>query len=182
MNNLILIFLLLLLLFYSFYYYKVKETFINNNNVNLPFHTITNCLNKCAAGNNSCYITGEQCIKDSDCYGCKLLHNPFIIKHSNVIGDNDAGKLTDNVTPNYSILTTDIGTKAAIYNYSQINAPPPQYNKGINTWRTVFDEGKILFDKRYNPSIMIDSVEPNYEEMPTLTGEFRVVGPKPANY
>jgi hypothetical protein len=178
----ILILLILILIFFSLYCWKVKETFTNNNNVNLPINTTSSCLNKCSPGNNSCYITGEQCIKDNDCYGCNPLDNFFIKKNFNVIGDNDAGKLTDNVTPNYSILTTDIGTKAGIYNYSQINSPPPQYNKGINTWRTLFDEGKLLFDKRYNPSIMLDNVEPNYEEMPTLTGEFRVIGPKPSNY
>jgi hypothetical protein len=86
------------------------------------------------------------------------------------------------MTPDYSVLTTDIGSKAAIYNYSEINKPPPQYNKGINTWRTLFDEGKLLFDKKYNPSILIDDIEPSYEEMPTLSGEFTVIGPKPSNY
>ena len=194
MNILILIFLLILI-FFSLYYYKIIENFTNNNNVNLPFDTNISCLNKCASGNNSCYITGEQCIRDSDCYGCGgMLDQTFIQTNSNLIGYNDSGKLkdnissdfseltTDNISSDFSELTTDIGSKAAIYNYSQMNKPPPQYNKGINTWRTVFDEGKLLFDKRYNPSIIIDDIEPNYEEMPTLTGEFRVVGPKPANY
>jgi hypothetical protein len=176
--------LLCLIILYFIYlvYYKVKENFTNNNNVNLPFDTTISCLNKCAPGNNSCYITGEQCIRDGDCYGCEMLDQPPVKEHSTVIGDNDAGKLTDNITPNYSTLTTDIGTKAGIYNHSQLNKPPPQYNKGLNTWRKVFDEGKLLFDKRYNPSIIIDGLEPNYEEMPTLSGEFSVIGPKPSNY
>ena len=173
---------LITLFFIYLLYNKVKENFTNNNNVNLPFDTTISCLNKCAPGNNSCYITGEQCIRDGDCYGCKMLDQPPIKKHSNVIADNDAGKLTDGLTPNYSVLTTDIGTKAGIYNYSQINKPPPQYNKGINTWRTLFDEGKYLYDKRYNPSIIIDGIEPSYEEIPTLSGEFSVIGPKPSNY
>ena len=174
--------LLFLFVFLLLCYNNLKENFTNNNNVNLPFNTKVSCLNKCAPGNNSCYITGEQCISDGDCYGCEILDQPHIQKHSTVIGANDAGKLSDNMTPSYSVLTTDIGSKAAIYNYSELNKPPPQYNKGINTWRTVFDEGKLLFDKRYNPSIMIDGIEPNYEEMPTLSGEFSVIGPKPSNY
>ena len=161
--------LIILFLMFSLYYWKVKETFTNNN-VNLPFETNISCLNKCEPGNNSCYMTREQCIRDSDCYGCKTLDQQYI-------KDN-----IENLTSNCSELTTDIGTKAGIYNYSQINKPPPQYNKGINTWRTLFDEGKYLYDKRYNPSIIIDGMEPSYEEIPTLSGEFSVIGPKPSNY
>jgi hypothetical protein len=177
--------ILCILIILFIYYSSLKEHFTNNNNVNLPFNSKTNCLNKCAPGNNSCYLTGEECTRDSDCYGCKPLPQPPINykTYSKVIGYNDAGKLTDNMTPDFSVLTTDIGSKAAIYNYSQINKPPPQYNKGINTWRRVYDEGKLLFDKKYNPSIVFeDGILPSYEEMPTLSGEFTVVGPKPANY
>jgi hypothetical protein len=177
--------ILLILILLFIYYSSSKENFTNNNNVNLPFNSKTSCLNKCASGNNSCYITGEECIRDSDCYGCNSLNQPptKYKNNSKIMGYNDAGKLTDNMTPDFSVLTTDIGSKAAIYNYSQINKPPPQYNKGINTWRRVFDEGKLLFDKKYNPSIVFeDGILPSYEEMPTLSGEFTVIGPKPANY
>jgi len=166
--------LIILFVMFSLYYWKVKETFTNNNNVNLPFDTTISCLNKCSPGNNSCYITGEQCIKDSDCYGCKTVNQTPI--------KDNTEKLMDNVMPNYSTLTPDIGTKAGIYNYSQINKPPPQYNKGINIWRTLFDEEKLLYDKKYNPSIIIDGMKPSYEEIPTLSGEFSVIGPKPSNY
>jgi hypothetical protein len=160
-------FIILIILFVMFllYYWKVKEPFTNNDNVKLSFNRNISCLNKCSLGNNSCYITGEQCIKDSDCYGCKTV-NQTPVKDNNIM-------------QNYSTLTTDIGTKAGIYNYSQINKPPPQYNKGINTWRTLFDEGKLLYDKKYN---IINGMEPSYEEIPTLSGEFSVIGPKPSNY
>ena len=142
--------------------------------VNLPINTTTSCKNMCGPPGR-CSITGEQCVSDIDCYGCQQLNSSQKITQD-VRGDNDAGKLTDGVTPTYSTLTTDIGTRAKFFNK---NAKVPQYDMGMNTWRSQYDLGQELFDKRYNSSHYTNQM--NYQERPTLSGQFMIKGPLPAN-
>jgi hypothetical protein len=117
----------------------------------MPFFSDVSCNNNCGP-KNICSITGEQCSRDSDCKGCdnihKYTHRDVSKKEPDFPADNDSGKLTNQETPNYSILTTDIGTRARLFNRE--NKPPPQYFQGINTWRTAFNSGKKLYDKRYS--------------------------------
>jgi hypothetical protein len=163
---------------FSLYYWKVKETFTNNNNVNLPINTTSSCLNKCSPGNNSCYITGEQCIKDNDCYGCNPLDNFFIKKNFNVIGDNDAGKLTIGVTPQYSSLTSGYGTHERVIT-SNMFSKPSMANFGGNMWFSQFESDQDLFDKRYKPSGL--QFMPDYPKRYSLTGQFIDDGPFASN-
>ena len=95
---------------------------------------------------------------------------------------DDAGKLTSQKNVNYSSLTSDIGTKARLISDSE-NVPtdPPQYFKGINTWRDAYEEGKQLFDKRYYPNIEWQTYMPKYPIRKTMTGEFMDDGPLASN-
>jgi len=217
-----------------------------NYPVEAPLTSTITCKNMCGP-NDRCYLTGEQCTSDIDCYGCRPTFNNYLenkqkdtnyllledsdettiyddignskqnknnkkgndnsnkvtlklnkeekpkyalstreaadlfkiqnMKFVNMNGDNDAGKLTSAVTPNYSILTTDIGTKARVINTK--DSKPPSYYQGVNTWRDTFDEGSKLFDKRYTPSASYFT--PNYPKRPTLSGEFIDDGPLAAN-
>ena len=151
-----------------------------NHTVNLPLTTTISCQNMCGP-NNRCSLTGEQCSSDIDCFGCNTQTKQFAPENSplvaNVRGQNDAGKLTTEQTPTYSVLTTDIGTRAKLINNP--NTKPAEYFKGVNTWKETYDAGKELFDKRYNPQAQ--AFMPNYPERKTLSGEFEDNGPLAAN-
>lgn len=184
-NNIILVLLLFVILLNMV---SLKEGYDNySHTVNLPINTKYSCKNMCGP-QATCSITGEQCTSDIDCYGCRPTKKKRKGKrrmndnhnYDNVIPFDDNGKLTDNVTPSYSTLTSDIGTHA-YYFENKINSPALYYNKGINTWRETFDEEKLLYDKRYNPSIFFTQFIPSYHATPTLTGEFMVVGPYASN-
>jgi len=145
--------------------------------VDLPLTTTTSCQNMCGP-NNRCSLTGEQCSSDIDCYGCNPYTKQLKPDNSQLLrGENDAGKLTTEENPTCSSLTTDIGTQAKLINSP--NTPPPEYFKGVNTWKTTYEAGKQLFDKRYNPSAQ--SFMPNYPERKSLSGEFEYNGPLAAN-
>jgi len=126
-----------------------------------------------------CYKTGQQCNSDIDCPGCNP-HSPdeeYQIHYlKDYRGQNQAGKLSY-YTPQYSVLTTDIGTKAKLV--GDRFSPAPQYDIGVNTWRDVFDEGQKLFDKRYYTGSL--PFTPVYPERKTLSGEFIDNGPLAAN-
>ncbi|MCX8482828.1 MAG: hypothetical protein ORN50_04555 [Crocinitomicaceae bacterium] len=96
---------------------------------------------------------------------------------ADVRGQNDAGKETTEVTPTYSTLTTDIGTRAKLYNKLLID--PPKYDIGVNTWTTKFDQGQAFYDKRYFPGRQ--EYMPNYPKRKTLSGEFVDDGPLASN-
>ncbi len=148
--------------------------------VNLPLTTTYSCKNFCGP-TARCAITGEQCIADIDCPGCNPYGPNFKPPTTvSVPGNNDAGKLTFGVTPTYSVLTTDIGTKAKlIEDNKQKFDKPPQANFGVNTWIKAFDGGQQLFDERYKPAGL--QFMPNYENRYSLTGDFIDEGPLAAN-
>jgi len=159
----------------------LKEGYRNTNtsySVDLPINTTTSCSNFCGP-QAICSITGEQCSSDPDCYGCAPPVTPPSSLTTEVSGYNDAGKLSDAMTPVFSVLTTDIGTHA--FKMKGPNTPPPNYSKGVNTWRRTFDEGQRLYETRYNPQFQIINSLPKYPSRPTLTGEFVDTGPLPAN-
>lgn len=159
-----------------------KEGFENDNanktvTVDLPINTRYSCQNFCGP-TARCAITGQQCFTDSDCPGCQqkteTLEQPSL---ENVPGDNDAGKLTIGVTPQYSPLTSGFGTQQLMLEHEN---KPDQADFGVNTWKSDYDKTKQLFDRRYKP----DNLEfmPDYPDMYSLTGDYVNDGPFPANY
>jgi hypothetical protein len=147
--------------------------------VDMPLTTTTTCRNFCSP-TSRCAITGQQCFADIDCPGCQSRNKQIPnLKETNIIGDNDAGKLTYNQTPQYSILTTDIGTQATIYDKEQGLSLPQHPNLGRNTWIKRYHEDKKIFDARYKPPKLEFMVE--FPERKTLSGEFKDEGPLAAN-
>jgi hypothetical protein len=150
-----------------------------SHTVNLPINTTFSCENMCGPLAR-CSKTGEQCTSDVDCYGCQpKVYEPAYTK-KNIGGQNDAGKLTSGITPRYSVLTTDIGTQAKLYDTTE-NLMPMQYFKGVNEWRKSFDAGMELYNKKFNPNIQVLPFLPKYPPRPSLSGEFVDDGPLAAN-
>jgi hypothetical protein len=99
--------------------------------------------------------------------------------HTNITGDDDAGKLTIGVTPQYSSLTNGYGTTEKIITNNFYSKPSsPQF--GANTWISDFEDIYKLFDKRYKPKTQ--QYMPNNNNRYTLSGEFIDNGPFPSNY
>ena len=153
-----------------------------SHTVNLPLTTSYSCNNFCGP-TSRCSITAQQCFTDIDCPGCQ----PFIpplqkgvtkIANQSVPGDNDAGKLTWGVTPQYSVLTSGYGTHEKIIT-PDMYAKPSSPNFGVNIWSSEFNKGQSLFNNRYKPSGL--QFMPNYSERYSLTGQFMEDGPYPSN-
>ena len=148
-----------------------------SHTVDLPLTTTYSCKNFCSP-TSRCAITGEQCFTDIDCPGCQPFSPPLPRSKGFVPGNDDAGKLTLGVTPQYSPLTTGFGTHETIIT-NNVNGKPAQANFGVNTWSASFNQGKKLFDARYKPS-GLQYLE-KYPNKYTLTGEFLTDGPLPSN-
>jgi hypothetical protein len=149
-----------------------------SHNVDMPLTTTTNCKNMCGPPNR-CSITGQQCFSDIDCPGCEPQVPPLSPSTGeNIIGNDDSGKLTAGVTPNYSPLTTGFGTQARIVTEDKFEKPDmPDF--GIDKWSSKFIKGRKLFDDRYKPSGLKNM--PSYPDRYSLTGEFVDEGPLPSN-
>ena len=164
----------------------VCESFLTNSKngpnfshtVDQPINTTISCKNMCGSMGR-CYLTGEQCTSDVDCYGCQTKQESTIMFQQEIRGQNDAGKKTNGVTPTYSTLTTDIGTKAKLIDKSTKLLDPPQYDIGVNTWRKKFNVGNNFYDERYYPGKQ--DYMPTYPKRKTLSGEFEDDGPLAAN-
>lgn len=148
-----------------------------SHNVDMPLTTSHSCNNFCGP-NSRCSITGQQCFADIDCSGCEPNVPPLKKASGCVPGDNDAGKLTLGVTPQYSSLTSGYGTQERIIT-SNMYSKPSQPNFGVDTWSQEFNEVQKLFDERYKPSGL--QYMPNYPKRYSLTGEFIEDGPFPSN-
>ena len=183
-------FLLVILIFYWIDYLSINkyivESFQQLNNstshtVDLPLTTTYSCKNMCGP-QARCSITGQQCTADIDCPGCQPKISGVKTQSNNnrsVPPNNDAGKLTVGVTPQYSPLTTDIGTRAtSFFNKQFSKTPSPTF--GINTWRDDFDEEQKLFYKRYKPPNNIQFM-PSYPPRYSVTGDFIEDGPLASN-
>jgi len=155
----------------------IPESNNTSHTVNLPLTTTYSCKNFCGP-TSRCAITGQQCFTDIDCPGCQPYVPPLSRTSGCIPGDNDAGKLTVSQTPQYSTLTTDIGTRAKLITSDKFSQPA-MANLGLNVWRTAFDESEKLFNERYKPSQL--QYMPNYDKRYTLTGEFIDDGPLPSN-
>ena len=157
----------------------IVECFTNNvtqekydgstsHTVDLPLTTSYSCKNFCGP-TARCSITGQQCSADIDCPGCQPYAPPLKKASGCVPGDNDAGKLTVGITPQYSPLTSGYGTQERLIT-SNMYSKPAQPNFGVDVWSQEFDEDKKLFDQRYKPSGL--QYMPDYPKRYSLTGEF----------
>lgn len=156
----------------------ISDGFIKTNyTVNLPLNSTYSCKNMCGP-TARCSLTGQQCLADIDCPGCQP-NVPPLKKTRNIPGDNDSGKLTNGVTPDYSPLTTDIGTQSATYNNNNSFRKTPGFANGVNTWRNRFDKMNSLFDSKFvTPHLLY---MPVYSKRYSITGEFLENGPLPSN-
>ena len=165
---------------YSAFDIDIEKT---SHNVNLPINTTSQCSNMCGP-NAQCSITREQCTSDIDCYGCqppiKPIKYPFT---EDIVGENDAGKLIYNQNPQYSTLTTDTGTQAAIFNNKNPKVPKPYL--GIDNWKKSASIGMQYFYKSQNYDYLTQPNKfiqlPEYKVQETATGLFEDYGPLPSN-
>jgi len=187
-------FILLFVVFYLIDYLVknnyIVECFSNSNNsnysssqnthtVDLPLNTTYSCSNFCGP-NARCATTGQQCLADIDCPGCQPYKPPSKQhKTHSVPGDNDAGKLTLGVTPQYSSLTSDIGTQALVITNDKFSKPS-MANFGSDTWSKSFAESEELFNKRYKPNNTLTYM-PSYPKRYSATGQFYESGPLASN-
>lgn len=159
----------------------IDEGIRTTHTVNLPLTTTQSCTNFCGP-TARCAITGQQCFADTDCPGCQPFlsnsKNNLTKNNNNVPGNNDAGKLTVGITPQYSSLTTDIGTKARLVTKDKFSKPYMP-NFGVDTWSTSFNEGEKLFNKRYKPTNL--QFMPKYSQRYSLSGQFVEEGPLASN-
>jgi len=160
---------------------STKDSFASTSHtVDLPLTTKYSCQNFCGP-TARCAITGQQCFTDIDCPGCQPYVPPLKKTKDCVPGDNDAGKLTTGVTPQYSNLTSGYGTqKKVITDPRRVYGKPAQPNFGVNTWMSSFNAGEKLFNKRYKPNQL--EYMPKYPPMYSITGEFIGDGPLPSNF
>lgn len=149
-----------------------------SHTVNLPLTTTYSCKNFCGP-TARCAITGQQCFTDIDCPGCQPYSPPLPKTKDNIPGASDAGKLTVGVTPTYSPLTSGYGTRERVIT-NDMYARPPQANFGVDVWGESFNEGQMLFNRRYKPNKL--QYMPQYPPMYSITGEFIGDGPLPSNY
>jgi hypothetical protein len=185
--------ILLLIIFKTIHYLTsqdyIVECFTNNiidekydsstsHTVDLPLTTTYSCKNFCSP-TSRCAITGQQCFTDIDCPGCQPYVPPLKKTKDCIPGDNDAGKLTTGVTPQYSNLTSGYGTQKRVIT-NNMYGKPAQPNFGVNTWMSSFNAGEKLFNKRYKPNQL--EYMPKYPPMYSITGEFIGDGPLPSNF
>lgn len=149
-----------------------------NHTVDLPLTTNYSCQNMCGP-QARCSKTGEQCTSDIDCLGCRPTLSNLGPKPMTQ-GFNHAGKLLASQMPSYSVLTTDMARESLIYE-DQVDEPPPDYFKGLNTWKLPFETGLEQYEHRYAPSVSDPEDILQYTPRYTLSGEFVDDGPMAAN-
>ena len=164
---------------------QLNQTNQTTHTVDMPLTTTTSCSNFCGP-KSTCAKTGQQCFSDVDCPGCQPLsknYNYYITQpnqnENTIVGDNAAGKLTFGQTPQYSGLTSDMGTKALPFldkEFSKTLTP----TFGVNTWRSMFDAQQKMFNKRYKPPFKLANM-PTYPPRYSVTGDFIENGPLASN-
>jgi hypothetical protein len=159
---------------------KTKEGMVSNtttHKVNMPLNTTVSCQNMCGPPNR-CSITGQQCMADVDCPGCEPPSTGTGETTQEVMGENDSGKLSTAMTPNYSELTSDIGSRARLITADKYEKSMSPY-RGINTWNAQFNLSRKLFDDRYKPAGLKGM--PSYRKQYSLSGTFDEEGPLASN-
>lgn len=162
----------------------IKECFQNltessstSHTVDLPLTTTKSCQNKCGPPAR-CYITGHQCTSDIDCPGCQPYTPPLSSSEKKIPGNDDAGKLTFNQTPQYSPLTTGYGTDEKLFT-NNLNQKPMQPDFGPNKWIADFIEMEQKYKQVFSPGEM--KYMPQYTKHWSITGDFLEEGPYPSN-
>jgi hypothetical protein len=169
--------------------YDNPNTPLTTHTVDLPINTNFTCTNFCGPTNKCSKNSEVQCSTDVDCwkFGCQALLKPPTKKQVEDVEfdaepDNDAGILTFNQTPQYSVLTTDIGTQATVINTDE--ALPRTY-EGIPIWQETYDkQAQMLDDKlayQYTAAPEEYRSAPFYPVATTITGAFYDIGPTPSN-
>ena len=161
----------------------IKEGLVDRGNpatshtVDLPLTTTYSCQNKCGPAAR-CYMTGQQCTADIDCPGCNPNMNTHTYTTKEVPGNDDAGKLTFNITPRYSPLTTDIGTRAKLFKKPEFSKPASP-NFGNKIWLKDFKKMQKMYDAVYKPPKL--QYMPDYHKRYSLSGDFIINGPLASN-
>jgi len=169
--------------------YDNPNTPLTTHTVDLSINTNFSCSNFCGPKNTCSKNPEVQCSTDVDCwkFGCQSLLKPPTKKEVEDIEfgaepDNDAGILTFNQTPQYSSLTTDIGTKATVINTDEAL---PRVYEGIPVWQNMYDkQARMLDDKlayQYSAEPEEYRTAPFYPVATTITGAFYDIGPTPSN-
>ena len=149
----------------------------NSHSVDLPLTTTQSCQNKCGPPAR-CYKTGHQCTSDIDCPGCQPYTPPLSSSEKKIPGNDDAGKLTFNQTPQYSPLTTGYGTDEKLFT-NNINQKPMQPDFGPNKWIADFIEMEQKYKKVFSPGELKNM--PQYTKQWSITGDFLEEGPYASN-
>ena len=142
------------------------------HSIDLPINTDKSCSNFCGP-DARCSKTKGQCSTDSDCwqYGCQSMLKPPPKKvDDGPKPDYDAGILTYNQTPQYSSLTTDMGSEATVIN---ANAEVPRSYDGIPVWQEVYDQQARMVDDdlayQYSAEPQQYRTAPAYQVSTTIT-------------
>lgn len=157
----------------------------NSHNVDVV-NALNSCSNFCGP-QSQCALTREQCTSDVDCQGCqpKIDKPPEYLTSVDVKPLNDAGKLTWTQTPQYSSLTTDIGSEAAYAKPGSKKEEIVRPYEGYDKWTKSFNYGLSLADKKlvfqYSPEPEEYRSIPVYPVTRTATGMFYDTGPTAAN-
>jgi hypothetical protein len=164
----------------------------NTHNVNLVNDKYS-CSNFCGP-NAQCAITREQCSSDVDCKGCQppITAPPKYLTNLEVKPLDDAGKLTLSQTPQYSSLTTDIGTFATSLSGKpgSLDEGPPAMYQGFDKWTKSFNYGLKLSNEKLTyadteSAGTLNSADalilPQYPVTKTATGLFYDAGPNASN-
>lgn len=149
---------LFVFIFYNYYLIEGYETqpYLEriDARVEMPINDTYDCANKCNP-NNTCYISGEQCMSDKDCYGCSGV-NKIDNRHYRPYMSNSSLVSTLQYSAPYN------------ENENMINDNPPTYFKGVDLWTFQFNQGQELYDKRYKPTNKLV----NYPQRKTMSGDF----------
>jgi len=156
----------------------------NSHNVDVVNNT-DSCSNFCGP-QSQCALTREQCTSDVDCQGCQpKIDAPPAYLNVDVKPLNDAGKLTWAQTPQYSSLTTDIGTQASHAKPGSKQTELVRPYEGYDAWTKSFNYGLSLADKKlvlqYSPEPDAYKSIPEYPVTRTATGLFYDTGPTASN-
>ena len=168
--------------------YDNPNTRLTTHTIDLPINTNKSCSNFCGP-DARCSKTKGQCSTDEDCwqFGCQSLlkpptQNQVDSVEDGPIPDYDAGILTYNQTPQYSSLTTDMGTEATVIN---ANAEIPISYDGIPVWQETYDQQARMIDDelayKYSAEPEQYRTAPAYPVSTTITGAYYDLGPTPAN-
>lgn len=155
------------------------------HSIDLPINTDKSCSNFCGPDARCSQTKNIQCSTDSDCwqYGCQSMLKPPPKKvDDGPKPDYDAGILTYNQTPQYSSLTTDMGSEATVID---ANAEVPRSYDGIPVWQETYDQQARMVDDelayQYSSEPQQYRTAPAYPVSTTITGVFYDIGPTPSN-